>query len=749
MNKEMKKEDEKSVLLRNHERIEQLLNERRLSDTFVCFAESMNVYACYEAEKRLEELKNTYESMFRYFRENQQDQGREKRYLDLIRQAYEVNDLLVDHLALEHWDCFDYKPEDFTKIYDRMDVVGWLRIHKEHLPMFQQSLQRHEMEDAMISMFKTHDLVLNEFFQRICKTNLMDEEMLEALYRCLAGECSKEDMGLLVAGVTLSGLRFYDTKKVIFLLDAYSEGDPEVSMRGLTGALLILKRYDARYATEPEELRGRLEDLNRKKLFREDVCCVHSRLLQSLETGEVERTMNAQISESMNAMMKEAGGKIPLDAEKSNQLASRIPISRKFMKSMAQFQEEGYDVNLASFRGLKKMPFFDRMLSSWLIPFTPFSEVIYMLLYHLSDDMRESSLRMVAKQGFCESDKYSFLFMMASMYHSGMKQSPFPKSEEMVPDRRSKAEKRDDAVRFYSHDLYRFARIHVHREYYRFPSSLEEYHFTECAAFPWMKKEVGYLLDLAENYYDAFNYEEALYYYQMAVKAPDFMTLELEEQVETYIRLAECQEDVEDFEAAVRTLQTVERMQPNNESMLYHMITCYRRWERFDAALIYVDKLNEIEGNEENVLMTKALIYMHPKVHRMKDALKALHEVEYYHPGKSNILRAIGWCYFLLGDLEKAGKYIDRLAKDKKSLRHLDYLNIGHVEWCRGHFDRAVELYLKAEELSDSFDEFVEELEKDTDALIKNGISLTDIRLMRDTILEKLRSKEGPKKNER
>ncbi|GAH52852.1 unnamed protein product [marine sediment metagenome] len=62
-----------------------------------------------------------------------------------------------------------------------------------------------------------------------------------------------------------------------------------------------------------------------------------------------------------------------------------------------------------------------------------------------------------------------------------------------------------------------------------------------------------------------------------------------------------------------------------------------------------------------------------------------------------------------------------------------DYMNLGHVEWCRGNKGRAIEMYKKSIKLADKdFEWFTGVMKVDRKYLIKYGIKEFDIPLMID-----------------
>jgi tetratricopeptide (TPR) repeat protein len=116
-----------------------------------------------------------------------------------------------------------------------------------------------------------------------------------------------------------------------------------------------------------------------------------------------------------------------------------------------------------------------------------------------------------------------------------------------------------------------------------------------------------------------------------------------------------------------------------------------------------------------------------------ENALKIYFKVEYLAPDNHKIQRPIAWCSFMLEKPDTAKKYFEKTIQSEETQN--DLLNLGHIEWCLGNKQEAIERYkqslLKA---GNNFTWFAEEFMADSDVLIRYGIDPFDIPLMRDYI---------------
>jgi len=100
---------------------------------------------------------------------------------------------------------------------------------------------------------------------------------------------------------------------------------------------------------------------------------------------------------------------------------------------------------------------------------------------------------------------------------------------------------------------------------------------------------------------------------------------------------------------------------------------------------------------------------------------------------RKKIWRPIGWCLFLLGRIDQAEKYYDRLISDHPN--KYDLLNMGHVQWCLGNRKTALEYYKKSINDSDSSEkDFMEAFDEDVQNLIKQGVNPDDVPIMLDQL---------------
>ena len=125
------------------------------------------------------------------------------------------------------------------------------------------------------------------------------------------------------------------------------------------------------------------------------------------------------------------------------------------------------------------------------------------------------------------------------------------------------------------------------------------------------------------------------------------------------------------------------------------------------------------------------LAHTYFEMNDFESALKIYFKVEYLAPDNHKIQRPIGWCSFMLGKFDTARKYFQKVI-DNEPNEH-DLLNLGHVEWCSGNKQNAIEKYSQSiQKAIGNFDWFSNEFLADSDILLRHGIDPFDIPLMLD-----------------
>ena len=140
----------------------------------------------------------------------------------------------------------------------------------------------------------------------------------------------------------------------------------------------------------------------------------------------------------------------------------------------------------------------------------------------------------------------------------------------------------------------------------------------------------------------------------------------------------------------------------------------------------------EAEKLEPDNLVTQASIgrcYLDLKEY--DKALKYYFKVEFLDQENRKVLRPIAWCYLLTGKPGLAKKYYLKISDEDYSM--YDLVNLGHVEWCLGSKEEALDHYRRAiTEKGLVMEKFLDMFTDDAEILVKNGVNPDDIPILLD-----------------
>jgi tetratricopeptide (TPR) repeat protein len=482
-------------------------------------------------------------------------------------------------------------------------------------------------------------------------------------------------------------LRYFDRRKFALLFSFFNESDEEIRQRALVGLLLAFFRYDQRLAYYPG-IRGRMMIMDENPQFKKLVQEVIMQLIRSRDSDQLSRRMQEEILPEMIKLTPQIRNKLDLDKllgeslqddqnPEWEELFSDTPGLRDKMQELTELQMEGDDVFLGTFSMLKGFPFF-RHLINWFFPFTPGHPEIQALQQQEDLAWMSGFLESVEKSFYlCNSDKYSISFGIRSMpdemqqfLNDGLR-AEADQLKEIMDDEKLIAPLQQSrrVIRQYIQDLYRFFKLYPDHQGFGDLSA----EVLQKSGFAWQKSG---------------NYQKALDYYLKA-----------------------------------------DLIQPENLWNLKKIGLCYRYLKKPDQALLYYRQAEHLDPED---LSTEVSIgHCLLDLQEYGEALKSYFKVEYLAPANTKVWRPIAWCSFLLGKFDQASDYYHRLLE--KETNHYDLISLGHLEWCRGDRQAAIERYRQSIVKGKiSFDEFLTVFENDREQLINQCIDPDDIPILLD-----------------
>ena len=402
------------------------------------------------------------------------------------------------------------------------------------------------------------------------------------------------------------------------------------------------------------------------------------------------------------------------------------------VEEFSKMQLEGADVFMSAFSQLKQFSFFSEM-SNWFMPFHPDNPVIDEAFDFADAEFNKKLfLEGMDRTGYmCNSDKYSFCLnvklmpeaqkgMLLKLFQAELNSMDELKKEEEILD----ATKNSKTIYTqYIHDLYRFHKLFrfKHEFYDVFDSKLD---FYNSIFFKELVKDDSVLRKIAEYHFQNENFEVAIKIYL------DFEGIN--EDPEMLEKVAYSYQMLGDYKTALNYYKQAEIFNTNKEWTLKKIALCYRNLKKPRKALDYYLRAESLKP--DNLYTQASIGHCYLELKDYEKALKYYFKVEYLNPKNTRVWRPIAWCCFVEGKFDKAAKYYAQI--NAQSPNKHDFLNMGHLEWCKGNKKEAINLYKKSiEATGSSLESFFSSFEEDKPHLLQHGINADDIPIMLDHLL--------------
>jgi creatinine amidohydrolase/Fe(II)-dependent formamide hydrolase-like protein len=146
-------------------------------------------------------------------------------------------------------------------------------------------------------------------------------------------------------------------------------------------------------------------------------------------------------------------------------------------------------------------------------------------------------------------------------------------------------------------------------------------------------------------------------------------------------------------------------------------------------ALDFYLQLDKLTPDNTSILINIGHCYLELK--NFPEALNYYYKADYLDPKSQKARRAIAWCSFLTGKYGQAQKYYAQIIENQPQTH--DFLNAGHTEWTLRNFKKALEYYTQAIQAeSGDFNKFAGLFMQDIRDLEHAGVTSSEIPLLLD-----------------
>ncbi len=722
--------------------IYELLAGRRLKDAFGKLAILANELQDWLSLDKLNEMEMSYKYMIQYMLDGVEDPERKRIYGHLVLSAYTLTDRVSDQLAIQvspsqyyGWKRYAVASragETLSSQFDRCDrefgdlSLASLLDEQEQDPAKIQSL-KHRVEEAAGTLFMD-----------IWTNYPAGEEDYDTLREALfTHRFSDAFVSLLLSALLLNLLHRFDEQKLLILLDGYGHTSPEIQLRSLCCALIVLYIYRERLPLL-KNLQNRIDALSEEPKFKTDVRTLFLQFIKTQDTEKITRKMNEELLPEMMKLGPSLYKKIrqedlmnDINALEENpewqEMLDKSGITDK-LKELTDLQMEGADVFMSTFSHLKSFPFF-QSIQNWFLPFDPGHTALSGLLHGSGGEMFKKMIS--ASVLLCNSDKYSFCLSLSQVPDSqrdlmmGQFSAENAAMQEMANEELMKKEQsRENISNRYIQDLYRFFKLYIRRSEFTDPFD-GHINLLNVSVLEPLLGDSDSLRLIGEYYFRRGYYSEALDLFER-------LSATYHSDAEIYQKIGFCYQKDGDYADALEAFLKAEIISPENFWTIRRIATCYRNMKKPEMALAYYHRAEKIQPENLSVQMNIGHCYVEQKDY--EEALKYYFKVDYLDPEGGKAWHPIAWCSFLVGKKEQAKRYYEKILGGKPTA--LDYLNAGHVEFSLGHIRQAIDCYRQsiAADNGDS-EKFLTAFKQDEPDLIASGISSSDIPILLDQLM--------------
>ncbi len=737
----------------SHKKISRLLSERKLKPAFDLLDRMITANGLGEFSDQLFDLEQNYRFMLKYTVEGITDPERQKIYHHILLATFELTDQCADSLKMKYSPSLEYQKKR-----------GFARINIENIQDYFSQLESFHLENELRLLIsdpsaetrdeqeenKHYQKLINLFYHYWFKNKLSSGEIAEFKNNLLNQHIPNHEKALMITSLTLSLLLFFDEQKIMLLFEGYESVEEEVNQRALAGLLVTLYFYDQRIFLFPA-ISARLALLNEKSAFKRHLEKIILQLIGSKETEKIQKKLEDEILPEMMKLSPNLRNKFNLEAmlgdalseDKNPEWQDIFKDSPGFldkMEELSEMQMKGADIFMTSFSNLKTFPFFSE-LTNWFVPYYPNHP---QLLHNSSQEDQQANRKLFdllfKTPVLCNSDKYSFSFSMQTI-PSDYKKMMFDSLTEEF-DQLIEAEGEDEVISHdkkaeaisgqYIRDLYRFYKLHPQREGFENIFSWS-FDFHNKSVFSDLLQEDHQLLrNIAEYYFAKNYYRDAADIYSLLLR--DF------EEAELLQKLAFCYQKLDDFELALSFYLKADLFDQNRIWNLKKIALCYRHLKNPDLALGYYQQVIAMEP--DNLSIHISIGHCRMELKQYEEALKSYFKVEYLSPGNKKIWRPIGWCSLLVGKKQQSEQYFSKLVED--SPNKFDLMNMGHVQWCLGKRQIALNYYKQSiNDAEMDEQEFMDAFHEDLEHLLKQGVDADDVPIMLDQLRYSLETDES------
>lgn len=712
-----------------------LIHTGRLHEAFGRMRSFAEQAGAFDMTERIRRLEDDYASMLKYFALSAADPSRDRIYDELVAQMRLITDSMMRTQLMRENPTLYYNTARSLSVRNGLTLASLLeacRAEERRLDMDFDSItdpRRRQRAEALAA----------DVFNYLWTVFPLSQADADALTDAFSGRAGIDAgaQALMVSGLTLGLMEFYDARRMELLLTVYTLDtvDDDTRLRALVGFMLAMFRYRRRPL--PASVGVILDAAKELPGWAADFKLAVIELIRTRDTERVSKRLNEDIFPSIMKIApglqeKIGSGDLSMDELANGENPDWEDMLRRDgvldkIKEISELQAEGSDIFMGAFSRLKQFRFFSD-ISNWFLPFSArHSDVAEV-------DGLEGQLGSLleAMPVLCDSDKYSVILSISQMPEAQRKMAreTFDMQTQQAREAMSEIEKaspetlRKNIVNKYVQNLYRFYTLFRRKNEFFNPFAHtvnlmdidvlaegfnDEETLTLVAEFCFKLK----LWDEAARMFDRLDH----------VSMPDAGRSQ---------KLGFCHESAGRYDEAISHYEEAELLDGGNSAWtLRRLAATLRRNGNPARAVGYYKRLEELLPDDYQVALNHG--YALTESEDFAGAEQLFHKALYLRPDSVYALRGMAWTQFVNRHYAEAEATYAKIFRQVASRQ--DCVNAGYVALALGKTADALQQFSNAlaiaSEQPDSLDGW---FAADARWLQRAGISQRDLTLVTEAI---------------
>lgn len=660
-----------------------ILAERNVPRALRMLRQRMDELAIVEGEEELERLESEYGLMANCFLSDMCDPKAARIYDRMLKRTYRLyNTVRLASVMRKRRTLVQAQNIATSRRIRQEAVLGELESFVQDVAMC--SLQSGETrETSLAKLYANHQRYMEGLFNSLLVMGQWTEESAEAYKSLLLSPViDHTDAQLIVSALTMALLVVFDVNKWLTLVAVYEQSD-DVALRQRAIVGIVLAMPDEGVVCLFPNVGEALHRLSSSDQVRRELMEVQIQMLYCERTEADSREIQTDIiptfvknSRLKNWRMESDGCEdSSIDEILGNDDAdSNMAEIEEKMSKMMEMQRKGSDIYFGGFSHMKRFAFFSE-ISNWFAPFYADHPDV---TNALKGENAPAIKQMVGRGPFCDSDKYSFVFAIASIFdrlpadaQEMLKGGNASLPENMTAETDSPAYMR----RMYLQDLYRFFKLFPNHNDFRNPfGKTAKDGVADClfiANASLAKSMAHEAVEIGRLLFRWRQYEAVKVLAEAVVRSGA-------ESADISLLLGNAYLKTGCYDASYELFSRVVTKNEKREQAMAGLAEAAFMLRRYDDVTAICNRLEAVGciSKRLTIYMSLALI----DSGKVSEGMNRLYRLDYENDSDRNVKRAIAWGHLMNHKPDEAERIYDVLVADGSGVAD-DLLNCGYAKW--------------------------------------------------------------------